>query len=315
MEDNKLLEIQRAFFEQIKAKCFESVNLGSEVADILDISKSAAYKKIRCETTLTSKDYMLLAAAFGVSLDRLVMNPETDFMVRRPNFIRDLDGLVNYLVITTQELNRLAAVPHEFFYAARDLPVFLFFSDPVLIRFKIAVWLSELQPGKSFSHFFRFIPDEVFKACNAFYKSYYRLNRCEIWSSNTLTNLSRQIEYYYTLGQLTEEQVNEINASVIQLMDRVCNEMKQFEHDTKPWRIYEVDFIMMSSSGVVTTPVRNVAYVSYAGINYLRIDETIFCQDLQNWFMKQISNSTSLVASKKSRVLFFQCLKKPFESL
>ncbi len=314
MEENKLLEIQRVFFDHIKAKRFESNNLGSEVSDILDISKSAAYKKIRCETTLTSRDYMLLASAFGVSLDQLVMNPETDFMVRRPNFIRDIDDLLNYLNLTVEELNRLASVPHEFFYAARDLPVFLFFSDPTLIRFKIAVWLSELLPGKTFSHYFNFIPDEIFRACGEFYKSYNRLNRCEIWSLNTLTNLSRQIEYYQTLGQLTDSDATDINQSVIRLMDRVCSEMKQFEHDTKAWRIYEVDFLMMASNGLVTTPVKNVAYVSYAGINYLRIDENNFCQDLQNWFMKQISNSTSLVASKKSRILFFQRLKKPFES-
>lgn len=314
MEENKLLEIQKIFFDQIKAKHFENNKLGNEVSDILEISKSAAYKKIRCETILTSKDYMLLASAFGVSLDQLVMNPETDFMVRRPNFVRDTDDLLNYLQLTVNELNRLASVPHEFFYAARDLPVFLFFSDPSLIRFKIAVWLSELQPGKSFSHYYRFVPDEIFRACKEFYNSYNRLNRCEIWSLNTLTNLSRQIEYYSMLGQLSNAEVSEINQSVVQLMDRVSVEMKQFEHDTTPWRIYEVDFLMMGSNGLVTTPVKNVAYVSYAGINYLRIDENIFCQDLQNWFMKQISNSTSLVASKKSRILFFQRLKKPFES-
>lgn len=312
MEDDRLLEIQGTFFYLIKEKNFGNLKLADQVATILDITLSSAYKKIRCETVLTSRDYMLLAAAFGVSLDSLVMDRETDFLVRRPHFITDIDGLKKYLVDTANELERLSNVPHEFYYAARDLPVFLFFSDPVLIRFKIAVWLSELDSDKPFSYYYRFLPSDIMDACNKFYQGYKRLNRWEIWSMQTLVNLYKQIEYYETIGQLSAADCSEISQSVIRLMDNISDEMSANTESGYAWRIYEVDFLMMASNGLVLTPFRNVAYISYAGINYLRIDENHFCHDLQHWFKKQIANSTALLDSKKAKVLFFQRLKKPF---
>jgi hypothetical protein len=308
-----LLEIQEKFFNKIRKKNFGDNNLGEQVAEILDVSKSNAYKKISGKTLLSTRDYMALAGHFGISLDSLILSPTTDFMVHRQLFITDMDSLLLYLKNTAMELRRLASVPHEFYYSARDLPVFLFFGDPVLVRFKISVWLSELTEGRNFDSFYNFIPAEIFEACTEFHNGYRALNRMEIWSHSTLDNLANQINFYETIGHLPSEEAQNIRKAVVRLMDNISNQMKQSEDDKTAWRIYEVDFLMMSSNGMVITPNQTVSYVSYAGINYLRIEEEVFCMDLKHWFFKQIANSTSLVASKKNRILFFKRLKSQFE--
>ncbi|MCC5916005.1 MAG: hypothetical protein JJU02_01625 [Cryomorphaceae bacterium] len=312
MSEEVLRQIQHKFFEVIQKKNFGNINLGDQVSEILDVTKSTAYKKIRCQTLLSADDYRRLAASFGVSLDSLVLPPQTDFMVRRPLFIQNEESLMMYLLGTAKELGRMATVEHEFLYCARDLPVFLFFSNPVLIRFKIAVWLSEFKNGLPFSKHFGFISKEVFDACKEFNKAYQLLNRKEIWSLNTLDNLRSQILYYETLGELSPQDADEVRNAVIHLMDEIPQNMKQSESDDTKWSIYGVDFLMMGSNALVLTPAQTVAYIGYAGINYLRIDQETFCEDLLHWFNKEISNGTSLVGSRKERILFFQQLKEAF---
>lgn len=311
-ENEKLRTIQAKFFSVLRNKNFGEERLAIQIADVTGVTQSTAYKKIRCDSPLTAREYMLLAHHFGVSLDALVLPSETDFLVRRPNYIRSEKHIIDYLNHTSKELLRLSSVPHDFYYAARDLPVFLFFSSEPLIRFKIAVWLSELTKGKDFSHFYSFISKELLSACKSFYNGYKALNRCEIWSPSTMDNLANQIKYYNEIGQLKDIEVKALNEEVVKLLDFVSANMKQSDEDRKSWEIYEADFLMMASNGLVVTPKKSVAYISYASINYLRVEQDEFCKDLEASFIKQKANATSLVASRKNRVLFFNHLKSRF---
>ncbi len=312
-ENEKLRTIQAKFFSVLRNKNFGEERLATQVADLTGVSQSTAYKKIRCDSPLTAREYMMLSSHFGVSLDALVLPSDTDFLVRRPNYIRSEKHIIEYLSATANELKRLSSVPHDFYYSARDLPVFLFFTSEPLIRFKIAVWLSELSEGKDFSHYYGIISRDLLTACKSFYNGYKALNRTEIWSQNTMDNLAHQIKYYNEIGQLKDREVNELNTEIIKLLDFVMLNMKQSEEDGKPWEIYEADFLMMASNGLVLTPKKSVAYISYAGINYLRVEQNEFCKDLESSFIKQKANATSLVASRKSRVLFFNQLKQRFQ--
>lgn len=314
-ENEKLRTIQAKFFSVLRNKNFGEERLATHVADVTGVSQSTAYKKIRCDSPLTAKEYMLLSKYFGVSLDALVLPSETDFLVRRPNYIRTEQHIIDYLTNTAEELGRLSSIPHDFYYAARDLPVFLFFTSEPLIRFKIAVWLSELTQGKDFSHFYGFVSRELMAACKSFYNGYKALNRTEIWSQNTMDNLAHQIKYYSEIGQLNPSDVKELNDEIVKLLDFVSTNMRQYDEDRKSWEIYEADFLMMASNGLVVTPKKSVAYISYAGINYLRVEQDEFCKDLEASFIKQKANATSLVASRKSRVLFFNQLKSRFQDI
>lgn len=313
--EEQLRTLQARFFSTIRDKYFGDEKLALQVADITDVTRSTAYKKMRCESPLSSRDYMLLAQHFGISLDALILPAETDFLVRRQNYIRSERDLITYLTRTAEELRRLSSVPHDFYYAARDLPVFLFFQNETLMRFKIALWLSELSDNdKEFKNYYHIISRELAEACKVFSDSYHTLKRFEIWSPDTMKNLANQINYYEELGLLSANEASEIRRSVVELLDYVCNEMKQHEGDANSsWSIYEVDYLLMSNNGLVITPKKTVAYISYSGINYLRVEQYDFCKDLEVSFLKQKANATSLVASRKSRVLFFQKLKACFD--
>lgn len=314
-EDEQLKTIQARFFSTIRDKNFEDERFACQITDIIGVSRSTAYKKIRCESPLSPKDYMQLAQHFGISLDALILPVETDFLVRRQNFIKTENHLVRYLVNTAEELRRLSSVPHDFYYAARDLPVFLFFRNETLMRFKVALWLSELSDDSmDFYSYYNFISRELLDACKVFSDGYKALKRREIWSLSTMDNIANQIDYYEQLGQLKTHEAAEIRAAVVELLEDVFNEMKQSESDKSAWFIYELDYLLMSNNGLVITPRKTVAYISYSGINYLRVEQYQFCKDLELSFQKQIANATSLVASRKSRVLFFQKLKARFES-
>ncbi len=314
--EEKLKTLQARFFSTIKEKYFGDEKLALQVADITDITRSTAYKKIRCESPLSSRDYMVLAQHFGISLDALILPEETDFLVRRQNYIRSEKDLINYLTNTAEELRRLSSVPHDFYYAARDLPVFLFFRNETVMRFKVALWLTELSDSdEDFKNFYHIISRELLDACKTFSDGYRMLKRHEIWSPDTMNNFANQINYYEEIGQLSSSDANDIRHATAELLDDVCNEMKQHENDSSSsWHIYEVDYLLMSNNGLVITPRKNVAYISYSGINYLRVDQHDFCKDLEVSFLQQKANATSLVASRKSRVLFFQQLKEKFKA-
>ena len=67
-----LNDIQVTLFQQIKNKIPPNVPLVHEVAELLEISYDSAYRRIRCETSLTFNEIRMLSEHYGISIDGFI---------------------------------------------------------------------------------------------------------------------------------------------------------------------------------------------------------------------------------------------------
>lgn len=66
------LNVQKKFFKELKAKLPSHLSLVSVVADELCISIDSAYRRLRCESNLSLKEFDLLSSKYGISADAIL---------------------------------------------------------------------------------------------------------------------------------------------------------------------------------------------------------------------------------------------------
>ena len=136
--------IQLAFLEQVKKRLAPNLVLADELAEVLNISRDSAYRRIRGETVLSLDEVRILCTKYGVSVDSIISSSGemVSFhyrMVDSQNFTFDkwlksiLTNLEMLLPYTDKQLT----------YFAKDIPVFYYFNSPTYRAFQ-NVLLDEL---------------------------------------------------------------------------------------------------------------------------------------------------------------------------
>ena len=63
--------IQSVFLAQIRGRVSENISFADKLAELLNVSRDSAYRRIRGETVLSLDEVKTLCDRFGVSLDAL----------------------------------------------------------------------------------------------------------------------------------------------------------------------------------------------------------------------------------------------------
>ena len=61
------LNVQKKFFRELKVKLPSNLSLVNVVADELSISIDSAYRRIRCESDLSLKEFDILSSKYAIS--------------------------------------------------------------------------------------------------------------------------------------------------------------------------------------------------------------------------------------------------------
>jgi hypothetical protein len=77
MNPNNAQELQRQLFNAIKLKLPKGENLARHIADALNLSADAAYKKIRGERLLDLQDLQLLFQTYKLSYEDMALDTAT----------------------------------------------------------------------------------------------------------------------------------------------------------------------------------------------------------------------------------------------
>ena len=65
-------DVQTSFLNMIKESMPKNLSFADEIAELLNVSKDSAYRRLRGETTLSLAEIQKLCSHFGVSIDRLL---------------------------------------------------------------------------------------------------------------------------------------------------------------------------------------------------------------------------------------------------
>lgn len=309
--------MQEQFIQYLKTKAHNSISFVDEIASILDIGNDAAYRRINSKTSLTLEEGVKLARHYKMSLNQLfeVGNPNTIVADLSPP-IHDIKGLelwLNQSYNSVYPLTKLKSA--SIIYSAKDIPLFHTLKDSFLSRYKMYVWLKDVDPKMTknkltFDDFIKDIPNSLLEIAFKLGQIYKDINITEIWNNTTINGSLQQVLYYFESGALSKELAliicNDIE-DVVRLIEKQAIQQSLIGSENKAiYNLYINDIHTMSNTIMVKTPYQKVFFTPFTVISYFKIEHQPTCELMHEFFEKQMSISKLLVnAGEKDRSLFF----------
>ena len=309
--------MQEQFIQYLKSKTLDSTSFAEEIAGILDIGYDAAYRRINSKTSLTLEEGVKLARHYKISLNQLfeVGNQNTIVADLSPPIhnIKGLEVWLNQSYNSVYPLTKLKSA--SIIYSAKDIPLFHTLKDSFLSRYKMYVWLKDVDYNMtrdkiSFDDFIKNIPESLLESAFKLGQVYKDINITEIWNNTTINGSLQQVLYYFEAGALSKELAliicNDIE-DVVRLIEKQAIQQSLVGSENKAiYNLYINDIHTMSNTIMVKTPFQKVFFTPFTVISYFKIEHQPTCELMHEFFEKQMSISKLLVnAGEKDRSLFF----------
>lgn len=284
------------------------------VADVLEISYDAAYRRIQGKAKLTVDEAMQLAQEGQFSLDNiLVEDLKLSALGEATTHVNSIKSMEFYLAETVKNLTQLGKEGVRFEYSAKDIPVYHHFDNSELSRFKIYVWLQLMDPTFSETKYENF---HLTLELKAYMKQIHglisRFEVCEIWNDTTVSSSLRQIDYFLAAGLLPLEDAKILCQDIKKLVQQ-----KQKDLQTDRYDIHYHELLIMTNNSIAYNHGQPVAgFVTMTMLGYIKFTATNMLGRIQGYFKHQLKQSTSLSdASTKERARFFNKIEQKINAL
>lgn len=319
------INVQRKFFEELKAKLPSNLSMANVVAEELNISIDSAYRRIRGESDLSLQEFDRLTSKYNISTDVVLSKSNSsvhfDYMsIDSQNF-----GFENYFNSLTEEIKSMQRHGlKELIYLALDLPLFYYFLFPKLAAFKVYFWERNVFnfPGINNQKFdFNLISAEEFEKSHKMLRIYQNVPTIEIWSEETLNSTLRQINFYNEMGIFEKRQdILEILEDVKKVVNHIEKQAElgykfypeselPVNGDKNNFKIYHNEVTLSENVVLIRLNNINVVHIGHNVLNILTTNNQHFFDDTLNFANRVMKNSTLMsVTAEKERKRFFNLL-------
>ena len=196
----------------IQEKIPDEVNLTIYLSDILNIGRESAYRRVRGEINFTFEEIIILSQDLGFSVDNIIGIKATENALFNIHMlIQDMDYFDIY-VKKMLEYGKLFGEASMYPDAKarisiNTLPYFFHVNYKSLSRLRIYKWLYQNQKITPYDKFADFIlPEKVWDAHKFLYENIQKVpNVTVIMDHNVFRTVSRDIEYFYKRGLLSND--------------------------------------------------------------------------------------------------------------
>ncbi len=311
--------IQSVFLEQIKNRLPENISFADKLAELLNISRDSAYRRIRGETVLSLDEVKQLCDRFGVSLDA-ILSPAVNtslFHHRALSTTYTLEQWLNSVGRNMEVVNGFHQ--REMIFAARDMFIFHYFRLPELSAFKMFFWLKTVIKDPTYanqSFHTDVIPKEILQAGNKLWKLYATVPSTEIWSDEAINETIKQIEFYHECRFFANKK------QAMQLCDRLIELINLIKSDAaegkktggEAFKLYENEILIADNTVLARMDKMRMVYINYNTLNLLTTHQETFCDKAEKYLDNLIKNSTLIsVSAEKERNKFFNKMKERIE--
>lgn len=311
--------IQSAFLDQIKSRLPENISFADKLAELLNISRDSAYRRIRGETVLSLDDVKKLCDRFGVSLDAL-LSPDTNtslFHHRALSTTYTLEQWLNSVGSNLEYVNGFKQ--KEMIFAARDMPIFHNFRLPELSAFKMFFWLKTVIKDPQYvNQLFQVgvIPKQLLEAGNKLWKLYATVPCIEIWSDEAINETIKQIEFYQECRFFSDkQQASLVCDRLIELIEVIKKEAAEGKKTGgASFGLYENELIIANNTILARMDSLRIVFINYNLLNLLTTHQHSFCDKTEK-YLTNLTKSSTLISTtaEKERNKFFNKMKERIE--
>ena len=319
--------MQEQFIKYLKEKSVDNTSFIEDIASVLDIGYDAAYRRINLKTSLSLEESVKLAKHYKISLNKLFeVGSQTSILADLSPPIHNKEGLEMWLKQSYGSVFPLTKLKSaSIIYSAKDIPLFHTLKDSFLSRYKMYVWLkdvdSEMTRNKvSFDDFIKNIPDSLLENAFKLGEVYKDINITEIWNNTTINGTLQQVLYYFEAGSLSKELALLICTDIEDVIRHVETQAIQQSFigskNKAVYNLYVNDIHTMSNTIMVITPYQKVFFTPFTVLSYFKINHQPTCELMLDFFEREMSISKLLVNSgEKDRSLFFNRMHQKINRL
>ena len=319
--------MQKQFIQYLKTKSQNNTSFVEEFATVLDIGYDAAYRRINSKTSITLEEGVKLAKHYKISLNKLfeVGNKSTIIAELSPsiNNLADIEVWFKQSFNSVSPLTKLKSA--SIIYSSKDIPVFHTLKDTTLSRYKIYVWLKDVNEDMAkskitFDDFVTTIPESLLESAFNLGAIYKGVNLTELWNDNTIIGTLQQVLYYFESRLLSIEKAliicDDIEDVINHIEEQTITQSLVGSKNLSSFKLYKTDLHTLNNTIMVTTPYQKVFFSPFTVLTYFKIEHQPTCELMYEFFEKQMSNSKLLAnTGEKDRNLFFNKMRQKIERL
>ena len=319
--------MQEQFIDFLKAKTSNTTSFVEELASVLDIGYDAAYRRVNLKTSLSLDESVLLAKHYKISLNNLFeVGSQSSILTEVSPELHNSDNLEDYFETSLNNVYPLTKVKNaSIIYSAKDIPLFHTLKDSILSRYKIYVWLKDVdlnftKDKISFDDYIQQIPESLLEKAFALGEIYKNINITEIWNDSTINGTLQQILYYFESGLLSQQLAlkicDDLHDVIIEVEDQAIHQCLSGSQNKAVYHLYINEIHTMSNTIMVITPQKKVFFTPFTVLSYFKIEHQPTCETMFKFFVKQMRASKLLInAGEKDRTLFFSRMHQKLSKL
>lgn len=303
--------INQIFSEKVKKSIPQHLSFIDEVAALLNLNYDAAYRRMTGKVNFSLEEAVLLAKNYDISLNDLFkVGDINSFLVTKSETIKTIRDFQIYIERVKSEMITLTNKNDaHILFASRELPMFYFFNDTELIKFKFYIWynLINVTPIKkriSYTDFF--LPEHIIENVKDLGKMYSQINKIEIWSFGALNNVLQQVIYFFKLRLISKKQAEEICYQIKLTIEKIQDTIRHENKKTSYYKLYNNDVIMNNNAMILNYKgIKRFVY-PYTLLKFFTITDQNECNEQEKYFLDQLDYCTNIGdANLKESTLFF----------
>jgi hypothetical protein len=312
---------QTRFVEYLKISVPNHKLLVVELAEMLNLSKDSAYRRLRNETPLTIDEAMIICDRFNIDLTQFFEYKYQTIPFKFNKLYSGQKDLRTYFDDINQVMEFGLATNAKVIFAAEDIPVFHHFAYPKLAGFKIFYWQKAvLNDEKLIGHQYSLdiMHPELLEKAAAVIDKYNRMNSEEIWTVDSIHSTLSQILYFAESGQFRSidyalEVLQDVEDMVAGMMKKAERSSKTMD-DQKNFVLYNSEVRIGNNSILIRAEDKARVFISHNTFNSISTDNESFCNETELWMQNLIRKSTPINdVSEKHRFQFFRALFNKIE--
>jgi hypothetical protein len=303
--------IQTVFLNQIRERLPANSSFADELAELLNISRDSAYRRIRGETVLSLDEVKKLYDQYGLSIDA-ILSPDSNMVLINHQAVDFNYSLSEWLKILIQNLELVKSSKElELIIAAKDIPVFRYFRFPELATFKLFVWLKAVIKDSNYEHvMFKsdVIPKEILTEAARASHIYSSIPSTEIWSDEVINGTLKQIEFCHECGYFPQR---DMAAQLYDYLIQFVNHIKEEAANGKKveggsFNLYHNEILIPDNTISAKMQNQRVVYINYNMMDFLSTNQAPFCEKTEAYMSNLIKNSALIsTIAEKERNRFF----------
>lgn len=237
--------------------------------DELELSRSAAFRRINGESEVKASEIAHLINQFPQALEKLFAQPRNlgDYALSQTSQFANEEELWAYLDRLRALFRRAAEQEATLYYTALDYPLFSFLQEPDLLYYKYAFWTNRIvEEG------IRPLRPNTLRLAQEVCALYGQTHSIEIWSARMELRQEEQIKALGDLELLSAYQIDRISKAIHEVRSRLRKDLKaERKPSGRSFQVYRAPYSTLCNGGVLVFPKGESIYMgAFSTAQFLR---------------------------------------------